>query len=90
MVGDAEDCVDTRLPTAVQRREAAHEPERAGRQQEILHAGVNHSLVEHLPVLLLDGKEFLHMPALPEDMHKPTLVIFDVDGEEFTDTEPGP
>ena len=47
-------------------------------------------LVEHLPVLLLDGKELLHMPALPEDMHKPALVILhDVDGEEFTDTEPG-
>src|SRR5919108_3774510 len=41
LVGDAEDRVDARLPTAVQRREAAPEPEGSGRQQEILHAGVD-------------------------------------------------
>ena len=41
MVGDAEDLVDACLPTAVQRREAAPEPEGSGRQQEILHAGVD-------------------------------------------------
>jgi hypothetical protein len=33
--------VDARLPTAVQRREAAPEPEGSSRQQEILHAGVD-------------------------------------------------
>jgi hypothetical protein len=40
-VGDAEDRVDARLPPAVQRREAALEPSGSGRQQEILHAGVD-------------------------------------------------
>jgi hypothetical protein len=33
--------VDARLPTAVQRREAAPEPQGSGRQQQILHAGID-------------------------------------------------
>ena len=41
MVGDTEDLMDACLATAVQRREAAPEPEGSGRQQEILHAGVD-------------------------------------------------
>jgi hypothetical protein len=41
MIGDAKDLVDTRLPTAVQRREAAPQPEGSSRQQEILHVGVD-------------------------------------------------
>ena len=41
LIGDAEDLVDARLPTAVQGGQAAPKPEGSGRQQEILHAGVD-------------------------------------------------
>ena len=41
VVGDAEDRVEARLATAVQRREAAPEPQGSSRQQDILHAGVD-------------------------------------------------
>jgi hypothetical protein len=41
MVGDAKDLMDVCLSTAVQRREDAPKAEGSGRQQEILHAGVD-------------------------------------------------
>ena len=42
-------------------------------------------------MLPLDGNELLHMPTLPEHMHKASLVILgNVDGEQFTDPESGP
>ena len=40
--------------------------------------------IEHVSLLSLDGDEPLHVPTLPQDMHKPPLVILrDIDSEEL-------